>query len=101
VPITQKNDPRPSRFSKDYLDYVLNDPHPKRENTTRHYDNILMANGFDFTYEEIGFFSRLDRLTTNLKIRSIIHSLDYKFFKHVPFIRYFSRNIILKIVNPL
>src|SRR5262249_42305386 len=96
VPVLQKHDPRPSRLSKSWNEYVSNDPHPSRPNTTKHYRNVF--GNFNFKrveLEEVGILSRLDRITTNRKLCRWIHDFDYKVKKFIPFNSKLSRNIII------
>ena len=99
IPVNQKNDPRPSRLSKSWKEYIQNDPHPDRPNTSKHYRNILNSIQCDYKINidimELGIFSRLDRLTSNTRIRRWIHNFDYKIKSFIPFNRLLSRDIII------
>lgn len=80
VPIRDPVDPRPSRWSRAWKAYQAADPHPRRPNTTAHYREALTAAGFaQFTIEEVGIFSRLDRLLRgHPRAQRFVHDADYR-----------------------
>ncbi|MBC8147823.1 MAG: methyltransferase domain-containing protein [Bacteroidetes bacterium] len=100
VPIFQKHNPRPSRFSKQWKDFIDNDPHPDRPNTSMHYKELLNQYQFSkVSLHEVGILNRLDRLTFNRNIRRIIHDIDYVLQPLIPFNRKLARSIILTMIK--
>jgi 2-polyprenyl-3-methyl-5-hydroxy-6-metoxy-1,4-benzoquinol methylase len=100
VPIRQKHNPRPSRLSKSWKSHVSNDPHPARSNTTRHYQNVLRSTKFrSFELVELGIFSRLDRLTTNRRLRHCIHDFDHRLKAIIPLSGRLSRNVLITLLK--
>ncbi len=98
VPVRQKHNPRPSRLSPKWKEHVLNNPHPVRPNTTRHYMEMLRDAGFQkVEVEELGILSRCDRLTTNARLRKWIHDVDYRMGRFLPFRGALSRNIVIRL----
>jgi 2-polyprenyl-3-methyl-5-hydroxy-6-metoxy-1,4-benzoquinol methylase len=96
IPISQKHNPRPSILSKSYKEFQKNDPHPERENTTKRYELVLNKSGFkNKELKHLGIFSRLDRMTTNYKLRKLVHDVDYFIQPFIPFNKLLSRNIIV------
>jgi ubiquinone/menaquinone biosynthesis C-methylase UbiE len=96
IPVMDKYNPRPSKLSCEYAQYVTNDPHPIRPLTTDHFLNVFKLVGFKPKVKEIGIFNRADRLTRNRKIRAVICALDYYFLQYiVPFRSKFCRNIVI------
>lgn len=97
IPVRQKHNPRPSRFSKAFKKYKEKDPHPIRDNTKKHYVKYLNNAKLKYKIECIGVFSRLDRLTVNIRARKIIHYLDYYAFKFIHPVKYFARTLVIKV----
>lgn len=96
IPIYQKHNPRPSILQKSYADFAKNDPHPIRPNNTNHYRKMLsQQNWKEVSLQGIGIFSRLDRLTTNFRIRKFIHDIDYFIQPIIPFQGRWVRNLII------
>src|SRR3989304_2664820 len=96
VPIFQKVEPRPSKLSKSWKKFKANDIHPSRPNTTRHYREMLRRLPFArVELEEIGIFSRLDRLIENKQLRRWIHDIDYTIKPFIPFNSKLCRNFII------
>ncbi len=97
IPIRDSIDPRPSRWSKEWKEYEANDPHPLRPNTTRHYRETLARFAFSrVTLEELGIFSRLDRLFRRWPwIQRAVHEADYAIKPFIPGSGKMCRNLII------
>ncbi len=96
IPIKDKYNPRPSKFSAEFRKYAAEDPHPVRPLTSAHFKKVFSDSGFKVQIKEIGIFNRLDRLTRNQTIRKWISTSDYYFLQYlVPFRGKFYRNIVV------
>ena len=100
IPISQKHNSRPSRFSKHWKEYIENDPHPERPNTSSHYKNLINEYKFsEVFFQEVGILNRLDRLIINKQIRRFIHDLDFAIQPFIPFNRKLARSIIITLIK--